>query len=106
MGVRTRSGRRGLPCLGPARLPLQVETAHAGLHRALAVGRGPGRAQPAIGARAEAQRTLALLLEHELVVDEPALAAAPFSRLVLVDARPDRVNGIEVATPKILDGEK
>ena len=72
----------------------------------LAVGRGPCRGQPAISARPEMEGALARLLEDELVIDHPALAVAPFGRLVLVDAGPDRVDAVQVATVHILDGEK
>src|SRR5437867_4554627 len=85
---------------------LQIEAAQTGWHRGLAVGRSPGCAQPAVRPRPEAQRALALFLKDELVVDEAALAAAPFGRLVLVDAGPDGVDGVEVAAARILDGEE
>src|SRR5262247_3836393 len=95
-----------LTSFGAARQMQQVEGAQAGLHRGLAVGRGPSRAQPAIGAWPEAQSALALLVEHEFVVDETALAAAPFGRFVLVDARPNRIDRIEVPSANILYDEK
>src|SRR5690348_9128836 len=91
---------------GAAQGMLQVEAAQAGLHRGLAVGRGPCRGQPAIAARTEMEGALARFLEDKLVIDHPALAAAPFGRLVLVDAGPDRVDAVHIATVHILDGEK
>src|SRR5882724_76378 len=84
----------------------QVEVAQAALHRGFAVGRGPGCTQSAIGARPEAQCALALFLEDELIVDKVAPAAAPFGGLVLVDPRPDRVDGVEVVAAHILDSEE
>src|SRR5947209_1225229 len=84
----------------------QVEGAQTCLHRGLAVGRGPRRAQPAIGPRLEAQCALALLVKDELVVDEMALAAAPFGRFVLVDTRPYRIDRIQILSANIVHGEK
>src|SRR5260370_120821 len=72
----------------------------------LVLAAGPGCAQPAIGTRPKVQGTLTLFLEHDLVIDEAAFAAAPFRRLVLVDAGPDRIDGRHFGAVRLLDGEK
>src|SRR5258707_2557432 len=61
-------------------------------HRSLAVGRDPGRGKPAILTRTEADRALAGLLEHKGIVVDMTLASRPGGRVLLIDARPDRVD--------------
>src|SRR5262252_1811241 len=85
---------------------LEVEVAQPSLHRGLAVGGCPGCAQPAIGARAKTQGTLALFVKYKIIIDEMTPSAAPFRRFVVVNARPDGVNGRELGAVRLLDGEK
>src|SRR5260370_4676780 len=74
-------------------------------HRGLAVGRDPGGAEAAILARAKAQRALAGLLEDKAVVDDTAFAPAPGRRVLVVDARPDGIDGGEVVAMRRFDAE-
>src|SRR5439155_27212784 len=60
------------------------------------VGRAPACGEPAIRARAKAQRAFALLLEDEAVVDDTTLAPRPDGRKRVVNARPDGVDRGEV----------
>ena len=62
-------------------------------HRGLAVGRDPDRGEPAVLARAELQGALPGLLEDEAVIGDAALAAAPDSVVLAVDAGADRIDG-------------
>src|SRR5215469_1014243 len=85
---------------------LEVEAAQAGLHRGLAVGRGPGCTQPAIGARPKTQCALALFLEHKLTIGETAFTTAPLRGFVLIDPGADRVHGANLAAVGVLDREE
>src|SRR5438477_13039626 len=85
---------------------LQVEAAQTCFHGGFAVGRGPGCAQPAIGARSKAQGALALFFEREFVIDEVTFTAAPFRRFVLVDPGPDGVHGCDLGAARLLDCEE
>src|SRR5437764_12287173 len=75
-------------------------------HRGLAVGREPGRAEPAILPRAQPNRALARLLEHEGVFVDLALAAGPGGGMLVVDARTDRVDRGQVVAARRFDPEQ
>src|SRR5438105_12957956 len=75
-------------------------------HRGLAVGGDPGRGQTAILARVQTQRALALFLEDEAVFDDAALAPRPGCRVLVVDARADRVDRGQIVALHGLDPEQ
>src|SRR4029453_14493343 len=75
-------------------------------HRGLAVGGDPGRGQAAILARVQTQRALAFFLEHEAVLDDAALAPSPCRRVLVVDARADRIDRGQIAALHGLDPEQ
>src|SRR5207253_9575421 len=100
------------PLLSPlplhAALPIlrQAGAARTRLHRGFAIGRGPAGAQTAVAARPKMQGALALFLEDEFVIDEAALAMAPFRRFVLVDPGPDGIDSRHFGAVRLLDSEK
>src|SRR5689334_13573073 len=75
-------------------------------HRGLAIRRDPGRGQAAILARMQTQRALALFLEDEAVFDDAALTPRPSRRVLVVDARADRIDRRQVVTLDGLDPEQ
>src|SRR5437763_12548459 len=77
-----------------------------GGHRGLAVGGDPGRGEPAILPRVQAQRALALFLEDEAVLDDAALAPRPGRRVLIVDARADRIDRGQIIALRGLDSEQ
>src|SRR5258706_623216 len=60
--------------------------------RGRAVGGDPSRREAAILARVQPQRALALFFENEAVLDDAALASRPCRRVLVVDARADRID--------------
>src|SRR5580704_15359127 len=75
-------------------------------HRGLAVGRDPGRREATILAWMQPQGALALLLEDKAVVDDPALASRPGRGMLVVDARPDRIDRGQVVAAHGFDPEQ
>src|SRR5207302_1629050 len=75
-------------------------------HRGLAVGRDPGRREAAILARMQPQGALALFLEDKGLVDDPALAPRPGGGMLVVDARPDRIDRGQIVAAHGFDPEQ
>src|SRR6476646_11987703 len=75
-------------------------------HRGLAVSRDPSRGEPAILARMQPQRALALFVEDKAVLDDPALAPGPGGGVLVVDARADRVHRAQIVAMRGLDPEQ
>src|SRR5580700_1766313 len=75
-------------------------------HRGLAVGRDPGHGEAAILTRSQSDGALARLLEDEGVIIDMALAEGPGCRVLVIDARPDRVDGGQVIAMHGLDAEQ
>src|SRR5437899_12269611 len=85
---------------------LRVDPPHTGRHRALAVRRDPNCFQSSIGARVKTERALALFFEDEVVLDDPALAPAPFGGLVPFDPGADSVYRGEPLPVQLFDGDE